>query len=145
MVRVMKVFKVSVFENKDGTIDTSKFMVKISRRSLHPGVATCLLVEALGVTAINPQETAPELKEMFGYVRGSRYHMWCLTAPQLEQVSAFLAKISGPDLQAHLVELRKSFVQPWTEEDEPEQLPNGKYPGDGADTEYADEPEDNSN
>lgn len=111
----MKIFKVAVFEGKDGLIDTSKFMLKVRRRTIHPGVVAGLLAEAFGIAVISG---AGALKSMFDYTKGKSYHMWCVNASQLDTISQHLVKYSDGDLQGRIKELRATFDKEWVDEDE---------------------------
>lgn len=102
----MKIFQVRVFE-KDGVLDTSKFVLKVGRGGFHPGVAAMLLAEAFGLSMIS----GTALKDLFEYAKGARYHRWTLTGSELEQVSRYLAKFSDDEFQIHYLKLKSTLPE----------------------------------
>lgn len=98
-------FKTVVFENGDGTIDPTKFVLKHPRNQIHPGVLTEFLNEALG-----PDVSAADPTKAHGYGQGYRYHRWVLTVAQIVCLNNHLLSFGTLDkLKSHFVELRTKF------------------------------------
>lgn len=94
-------FHIEAFLLENGTIDTTKYLVKVGRGTLHPGVVSMFLTEAIGV-----DESVEDAKLAHGYIRGSRAHAWVLPAAKVPAFNEYLAKFNVMTLVNHLKALR---------------------------------------
>jgi len=94
-------FRIEAFLLENGTIDTTKYMVKVGRGTLHPGVISMFLTEAIGV-----DESVEDPKLAHGYTRGSRAHAWVLPTAKVAAFNEYLAKFNVMTLVNHLKALR---------------------------------------
>lgn len=93
-------FQIEAFLN-NGLIDTTKYVIKIERRGIHPGVISAFLTEAIG-----PDTAAADIKLAHGYVRGKNTHAWVLATDKVSVFNEYLAKFDVMGLVNHLKALR---------------------------------------
>lgn len=94
-------FHIEAFLLDNGTIDTTRYMLKIARSSIHPGVISAFLTEAIG-----PDTTVADPKLAHGYTRGSRAHAWILPADKVAAFNDYLSKFNVMTLINHFKALR---------------------------------------
>lgn len=97
----MSNFTVEAFKSVEGVEDPSKFVVKLRRKTIHPGVMTKFIAEAIG-----SEDTSDKA---FNYFRGLKNHQWTLTADELGKLKAHMSTFTAETLQARFKELRAEF------------------------------------
>ncbi len=96
----MAKFTVEPFKGPEG-VEEGKFVIKLRRRTVHPGVMSKFIAEALGV------EDATEAS--FEYKRGDLCHMWTVSTDELTKLKDHMGTFTSETLMAHFTELRSSF------------------------------------
>lgn len=94
-------FHFGAFLLDNGTVDTSRYVLQVARNSLHPGVVSAFITEAIGVDA-----TATDPKLAHGYVRGTRAHVWVIPTDKIALFNEYLTKFNVMSLVNHLKALR---------------------------------------
>ncbi len=146
----MQIFSVKPFKGTDGTIDPNQFAVRLSRRGTHPGVGARLITDALNASAGPEGEVYIPNQALLGYKRGSHYHMWFLSAEQVQVLEQHLAAI--PDIYARVEEIRAElpkksamvatvttlavYEDDASDDDEDDDEDDEGSPGDGEPVEY---------
>lgn len=81
----MSAFSIDCFKNPDGSLATDKFVLRLRRYSLHPGVIANYLAEAATAS-----DTPLDLQA--SYARGDHHHVWTLPKTVAE---AFLLRMNS--------------------------------------------------
>lgn len=97
-------FHIEAFLLDNGTVDTTRYVLKIGRGTLHPGVVSAFITEAIG-----PDATVTDTKLAHGYSRGSRAHAWVLPTDKIAAFNEYLTKFNVMTLVNHLKALRASM------------------------------------
>jgi hypothetical protein len=101
-------FHIEAFLLDNGTIDTTRYMLKVARGSIHPGVISAFLTEAIGqdTTVGGDNGAGVDPKHAHGYVRGSRAHAWVLPTEKVALFNEYLSKFNVMSLVNHFKALR---------------------------------------